>query len=62
MLNMVKERFNRIAVVLNVGGIVDVSWIKMMTGFQPPFLAGRGNGRRAGHGRASSGKKIRLAS
>ena len=28
MLNMVKERFNRIAVVLNVGGIVDVSWIK----------------------------------
>lgn len=28
MLNMVKERFDRIAVVLNVGGIVDVSWIK----------------------------------
>lgn len=28
MLDMVKERFNRIAVVLNVGGIVDVSWIK----------------------------------
>ena len=54
MLSMVKERFDDIVVVLNIGGIMDLSWVK---NDEPDFLrsswmAGR-HGRRTCHGGAS---------
>ncbi len=41
MLAMVKERFENIAVVLNIGGVIDLSWIKTMTRLVLLFLDGR---------------------
>ncbi len=42
MLSMVKERFNNIVVVLNIGGIIDLSWVKDDDQISSALLAWQG--------------------
>ena len=42
MLKMVKERFNNIVVVLNIGGVIDLSWVKNDDQISSALLAWQG--------------------
>ena len=54
MLSMVKERFDDIVVVLNIGGIMDLSWVKNDDRISSALLGWQGrHGRRTCHGGAS---------